>query len=761
MNDYEVKKMLENEQIPEELEPERIKAMLDEKAPAVKRKNITAVSRFAAIAAACAVVSGTAVYVAGNGTKPGKSTQEAVLIESDTVPSTVSQNGADSSEIRDQAPYMSGAEDYSQIYELMRESYNEYQHSGRRNSGVYFADGALYGTNGNVAETDEESLKGIDDTEGGKASGHSDTFNQEEGVLEADIVKTDGNYIYTLKRYDLNTSNPGRISIVPVNGGKFGKITTIDPYNSLKDIVPRGHNHSIELHEMYLYNDMLIVIGSLRTYTDVNAEEYYTRIYGNYDVNSKNRTFITAYSTDESHSLIGTYFQDGRFNNVRIAPDGYLYLISDYASQSYSKINSEKNIECYIPSAGMAESYDFLAPSDILMPDSALTPSDSTCCSVIGSLDLNTPGNIAPVEKKALAGYSGEIYCSAENLYTAVYDFYDDLPEDVEYGFTVTKTSETEITRISIGGGKITPAASGKIAGEVNDQFSMSEYNGYFRVAATCDEYTMTYTKGVYSEGYVFDEESGSYTELEEPEAEEYGYYDYSSRKQDNRLYVLDLNLDIVGTIGDFGIDESVKSVNFNGDMAYVVTYEQTDPLFAIDLSKPDSPKILDEYKMLGYSSYMQKWSDGLLIGFGPDADENGRETGIKMVMFDNSDPNELKEAGKVTLNSTENSSLWSDAVYDRKALLIDPEKNLIAFPAVEYYYGSDYIRNTASYKFYSYENGSFVHKGDISVSGEKEMNNLVRALYIGDQVYVVSENNDIISADIDGMKVIDRISIN
>ena len=48
--------------------------------------------------------------------------------------------------------------------------------------------------------------------------------------------------------------------------------------------------------------------------------------------------------------------------------------------------------------------------------------------------------------------------------------------------------------------------------------------------------------------------------------------------------------------------------------MAYVVTYEQTDPLFAIDLSDPASPTILDEFKILGFSTYMQKWTDGKLF---------------------------------------------------------------------------------------------------------------------------------------------------
>ncbi|MBR6792602.1 MAG: beta-propeller domain-containing protein, partial [Ruminococcus sp.] len=232
-----------------------------------------------------------------------------------------------------------------------------------------------------------------------------------------------------------------------------------------------------------------------------------------------------------------------------------------------------------------------------------------------------------------------------------------------------------------------------------------------------------------------------------------------TGRDINNHLYVLDMSLNQVGHITDFGIDETVKSVSFSGDMAYVVTYRQTDPLYSIDLSAPAQPVILDELKILGYSSYMQNWSDGLLVGFGPDADENGRENGVKLVMFDNSDPDNLNEVGIYSVNYNDDEWLYSIAVWERKALLIAPEKNLVGFPVDMEYYENDTWYDESKYMFFSYDNGEFTLKGELSTgqSTEYGKGNLNRALYIGDYVYALSANK-FISADIETMTVKDTL---
>jgi uncharacterized secreted protein with C-terminal beta-propeller domain len=243
------------------------------------------------------------------------------------------------------------------------------------------------------------------------------------------------------------------------------------------------------------------------------------------------------------------------------------------------------------------------------------------------------------------------------------------------------------------------------------------------------------------------------------------------------------MDMNLVGEVGDLGVGEQLKSASFSGDMAYVVTFRQTDPLYAVDLSNPAEPVVLDEFKINGFSTYMQSWGDGLLLGFGQDADNNGRLTGLRMTMFDNSDPDNLKAADEYTWNNVYTSdfaeyeeiigetSTWysSTATWDRKALLIAPEKNLIGVPVTKetYTYGEDYSDTstfTTQYQFFSFEDGKFVPKGEISETAENAdydyLRNtpFIRALYIGDNVYVLSANK-FVSADIDNIEITDELN--
>ena len=191
--------------------------------------------------------------------------------------------------------------------------------------------------------------------------------------------------------------------------------------------------------------------------------------------------------------------------------------------------------------------------------------------------------------------------------------------------------------------------------------------------------------------------------------------------------------------------------------MAYVVTFRQTDPLYAVDLSNPYEPVLLDDLKINGFSTYMQKWDDGLLLGFGVDADSSGRQSGVKIVMFDNSDPNELKQVGITSINEY-NGYVYSTATVERKALLIAPEKNLIGFPITVTNYDAYDPKN--AYVFYSYENGEFVKRGELSLRrSDLESGSYIadRALYIGDYVYIMS-GKEFVSADIENIELVDRV---
>lgn len=797
--DKEIREMLEQEEIPEELSPENVKQMLDEKTSAKKRKKISVAGRITATAAACAIIVGAtagSVHLLNRKDKivTGDYTGH---YEGKTVPDGNIYSVSSSETItleQVNAPYMNGAESYEQIYKLIEDSsknterYDKYYNFAiaetaddamsessmavengdtkyTQSNGV---DAGGFGMGGGDIEppepiavpvetteevtepmteettepTTEEVTEPITEetteptteevtestteetTEPEEDDDYSETYNQEENVLEADIVKTDGKKIYYLTNkfvsggydddgvywnYMGNSYNIPVLNIASVDKGNFTDSIQIDvtPETYLDD----GWEQDIRIYDMYLYNDMIAVIGTSYSSYSVYDDDCY-----NYDYD--NKCFVSFY--DKNAELIGTYWQDGYYSDVRIAPDGYMYLVSTYNSYQFDEIGSADDTAKYIPECGIDDTTECMPPEDILLPEKPIDNYGNLSYTIIGSIDLTVSAQFTPADTKALAGYTGELYTSAENIYTTV-------------GW-----ENTDITRISVSGGSITPVASGTVEGYVKDQFSMSEYDGYFRIATTINKWT---------------DNSNFFTDM-------LGIATDSEHIQDNRVYVLDMDLNEVGCVSGFGENETIKSVNFSGNMGYVVTYEQTDPLFAIDLSNPAEPFITDEFKILGYSTYMQNWTDGLLLGFGVDADENGIENGVKIVMFDNSDPYNLQEVGLYAINRTDNNYISSPATWERKQLLIAPEKNIIGIPLSIYSYDDN--EDVSKYMFFEYADGEFVPKGEIAktLSYDDKYSDLCyydRALYIGGYVYVVSADK-FVSADIDTITIKDEV---
>ena len=724
-----IKKALEKEPVPEELSPENVKKMLDEKAPAKKRSRIRVGTRIAAGAAACAVVGASAVCF---GNQSGLLDKDRKASRSEMTSGLNYKKDGDKTE--KVGSYMSGASDYSEIYTLFGESYKRVQ---KRNSDTVYGEAGIM--EDSVAESAAPADNGVSEATGASSDTGSgefyETYDQEQDVLEADAVKTDGERIYHINNY-YEPEEDGLyyndvVCYLEVAAADNGTLTPSAKIN-LSDIFggyyTKYDNSSFNVDDMYLYNDMVVVIGSGYSYSDDDYSECYT-------------TCAAFFTVGDDPQLIDVYSQDGAYSDVRISPDGYLYLVSNYETASYTDIEDENMIAEYIPACGVNDDINYLAAGDIFLPEEGFVDSYNLSYTLIGSIDLNTSGAATPVQTKALAGYMGSIYCSSDNLYTA-------------YGW-----DDTDITRFSIGAGEITPVASCTIEGVVKDQFSMSEYNGYFRVAATKDTYEEIYHEYDYTDDDIY------WWDAFIDSSDDSGYYTYKFISRENRVYVLDLDLNEVGSVKGFGEDENIKSVSFSGDMAYVVTYRQIDPLFSIDLSDPTSPVILDELELPGYSTYMQQWGDGQLLGFGV-ADDNGISNGVKLVMFDNSDPNELRQTGSVEILGSEDETSWisvySEAQWERKALMIAPEKNLIAVPICrnEYNYSSDgsYDRNEYYYVFFSYENGEFVQRGTIEPDTDSSDTGFNRAIYIGDYVYVVV-NNTITAADIETFTVTDSVT--
>ncbi len=699
-NDDRIKNAMQNHEIPKELEPENISKMLkDKKIDRSKIKSSSNISRrarivrFTATAAACAVLV-TGVLSIYNHNKNGLTDGGLKSSHSSQATSTESTNTLGN--------YMAGANSYNEIYDAVTRSYKQQQKEDDNGGGIAGFFKSIFGskdmdtnttssayaekgeadgiTDGAMATEDTEYSDNMNGT--GDSDDFSNTITQVEGVEEADIIKTDGKNIFYVVGQKLYA--------VTAKDGVFGEI--------------QSHKINGNIISMFLVDGKIVLIYSeysdyYKTYSD--DVEYYTENYRYDIIGSSTTSVITFDVSDGKLSLESTYTQDGSYSDSRMIGNT-LYLISNKYNMQVGLIDDAEDIEAYVPSYTCGTQTSFVEPDDILIPSNWKNEYSGLNYAIIGGIDINNMSE--PVSIKALADYSGQLYCSQNNIYItgSIYD---------------NNANRTSITRLAIDNGNIQPMATGKVDGYVLNQFSMSEYNSYFRIATTTDGFS-----------------SGT-------------------ADRSNGVYVLNEKLEIVGSVDDFGKTESIKSVNFSGDIAYVVTYMQTDPLFAIDLSNPTSPTIRGELKINGYSSYMHSWSDGLLLGFGVDADEKGFEKGVKLVMFDVSDNGDLKENGIVVLNTETmgRSYVYSEAVYDHKQLLIDAEKNIIGFPV---------ITDAYSYYFmFKYENGEFKQIGYINNSNTSNLY-FNRAVYIGEYVYMFSSESAV-SASINDMTKVDEIFLN
>ena len=153
-----------------------------------------------------------------------------------------------------------------------------------------------------------------------------------------------------------------------------------------------------------------------------------------------------------------------------------------------------------------------------------------------------------------------------------------------------------------------------------------------------------------------------------------------------NNLFVLDSDLKEAGSVTGFARNESIKSVRYFGDRAYVITYKAIDPLFIIDLSDPEDPEIEGEVMIDGFSTLLIPAGEGRLLGIGHATGDNGYggefENGLKIVLFDISDPAEPK-----VLDSKEFEEMSSFAQSDHHALTINKEDGWFAVPYEIYRY--------------------------------------------------------------------------
>lgn len=517
--------------------------------------------------------------------------------------------------------------------------------------------------NGGIAY--DSVAESTDSNTAGTSSDYSDTNVQVEGVDEADIVKTDGKYIYSVGNNEIWITDP--------NNGEPKLVSSI-AFDS-------------EVSNIYIYENKLVVLTNTYT-TDYSMYEEDEDIMYEY---SPNRTFtnVLIYDLSDINSpvQISSLSQSGNCLSSRRI-DNVVYLTTKYTLYDFENIEKD-DPQTFCPVYGVDDDFNCIDSNCIVISENV----ESINYVTVSSIDLNNSTDFADIS--SVLGAGSEVYASHNNLYVSAYCYDEDK-------------TQTQIMRFSLDGTDIEPNGSIKVDGSILNQFAMDEYNDYFRIVTETTEYS----------NYVTD----IYTDIAP-----------ISSNTRTALYIFDNDLNLTGKTEDVAKGEYVKSVRFDGDIAYFVTFRQTDPLFTVDLSDPSSPQILSELKIPGFSEYLHIFGDDLLLGFGREADiVSGGTEGLKLTMFDVSDKTNVTE---IATRIFTGSDSYSNAEYNHKAIFVDEENSIIGIPYQTYLeVGTAYY-----YAVYEYdkENKDFVLRKNIQLDGYSD--EYMRGLYIDDYFYIVT----------------------
>ncbi|MDD2569205.1 MAG: beta-propeller domain-containing protein [Clostridia bacterium] len=453
------------------------------------------------------------------------------------------------------------------------------------------------------------------------------------------------------------------------------------------------------INEFYVDKNRLTVLGNMYKDDEVTIQENQNGVMTKMVMPiSKQFTCATVYDTADiaNVSELKSYKIEGYLSQSR-KQGNTLYLVT--TKYIYKDSGEGKEIVPLYYDSTVGGAAKPLPITDMLcLP----YPSPQSSFTTVSAIDTAVSDKAAAIE--AFIGGNENIYMNEKGLYliSSQYDYSDQ-----------NWNVDTVINSFAVEGLKVEYKATGKVEGSVLNQFSMNEHNGYFGIATT---------------------ENGN-----------------------NRLFMLDEALNCVGSVENLAEGERIYAVRFMDDTAYVVTFENMDPLFVINLKNPAAPKVLGELKIPGFSNYLHPVAEGYLLGIGQDTteiykkDRNGNEVvigvqqeGIKLSLFDVRDPANPKEADTFVIG--ENGS-YTDVFYNHKALLTKPVQSLFGFNAA-----------LAYGKSFNYMQSALIFKVDATgielkakLPAKENANNDYtlyaqgRLCYIGNTLYYVQ--NDMITA--------------
>ena len=453
-------------------------------------------------------------------------------------------------------------------------------------------------------------------------SDHSKTNTRTEGVDEADIFRTDGKYLYVLNNSNgggyrsyygwmgLATeriSNPQTFIVADPNGGSLKK--TGEYKLSLADEGDKKLTRERYFDGFFLYGDLVVLTGTEMRFTEGELKYYeengggYWDVQGDFDMEYLAAVLILDCSDPADIKPVKELYFDGSLADTRIVDNRLITVSSYYPDRT---VFNAKDYTTFVPRAGDDGCY--IPPENI-----TVAGENDNNYAVISVTDLSDPA--FATQAQAVLGAGAQVYCTKTTVYCYGMQYVPKDGDDYAYWdydefLTVSKADISGLAP------KVTATQRYKDISLLN-QYALDEFNGYLRMAVR------------------------SWASAE-------------NRWTDVRNYilVLDGDLNAVGRSESFGANEEIRSVRFMGNKVYVVTFLNTDPLFAFDLSDPAHPVRTGEVKLPGYSAYMHPAGEGYMLGVGYDGTEEGVNGDAKLSLFNVSDPENPVEADRYILKN-------------------------------------------------------------------------------------------------------------
>jgi uncharacterized secreted protein with C-terminal beta-propeller domain len=494
---------------------------------------------------------------------------------------------------------------------------------GLPGGGMVVEDMAFMALESSSAQASTRAVAGPAGAGGSGPPAYSKTNVQEAGVDEPDLVKTDGRLLVAIRARNLH--------IVDVSGGAPRRLATLD----LPD--------DVFATDLFLDGERALVLGS-EAPQGVHAVE-------------RTRLTVVDLSRPEEPVVASTLTLDGHIVAARMV-DGVVRLVlhsspqlrfeepqpaltpddpaaAEDAWRQAEKVAVARNrdivaragVDAWLPRYQLASAGGPTSEGLVVGCDQVAHPAEPAGVGTLTVVSVD-PEDPTPGEGVSILAAGETVYASEDNLYVATGGWMVGIPVPLVDGPARTVGAQpaepptTELHQFDISDPrKARHVASGKVPGRLLDQFSMDEHDGVLRVATTEEDPNA----GPRPDGVPAT--SSTVTLL---------------RAEEGKLVP-------VGRVGDLGKGERIYAVRFLDGVGYVVTFRQTDPLYVIDLRDPTRPAVQGELKIPGFSSYLHPLGDGLLLGVGQDATDEGRVQGSQVSLFDVSDPAQPRRVAQVS----------------------------------------------------------------------------------------------------------------